>query len=252
MAARTPAKKITPSVDAITAHRSNSLLAELSGVDARALIGRFERVDLPFGAVLAEPGAAISHVYFPTGSFISLICSIDQRPRLEVGLVGTEGMLGVPLLLGVNVAPLRALVQGAGSALRMEAAQFSRELEKSLALREVLNRYVYVLISQLAQMAACTGLHVLEARFARWLLMTRDRAHSNEFRFTHELMARMLGVRRVGVTHAAGALQKRKLIHYTRGKLTILNGVGLEATSCTCYEAAKGTYAALFSSNAER
>jgi Crp-like helix-turn-helix domain len=158
-------------------------------------------------------------------------------------------MLCVPLLLGVNMAPLRAQVQGAGPALRIEAAQFSNELTRSPALRQVLNRYLYVLMSQLSQMSACTRFHVLEARFARWLLMTRDRAQSNEFHVTHELMAFMLGVCRVGITHAAGALQRRKLICYTRGELTILDGAGLEAVSCRCYAAAKGTYAALIGVN---
>jgi CRP-like cAMP-binding protein len=250
--ARIPAKKTIRPVAGSLIHTDNQLLAALAGTDAAGLIDRCERVHLPFGEVLAEPGAEIRHVYFPTGSFVSLISSIDRRERLEVGLVGAEGMLGVSLLMGVNVEPLRALVQGAGSALRIEAAQFLRELERSSTLRQVLNRYLYVLMSQLAQMARCTSFHVLEARFARWLLMTRDRAHSNEFRVTQEFMAYMLGVRRVGVTQAAGALQRRKLIRYTRGKLIILNNAGLEAASCACYASAKGMYAAVTGINDSR
>lgn len=220
----------------------NQLLAALPSKVSRGLIARCERVDLQFGAVVCEQGDRIQHVYFPIGGFISLISSLDHRPRLEVGLVGSEGMLGASLTLGVDVTPLRAIVQGGGTALRMSAAQFSRELQHSPALEEELKRYVYVLMDQLAQMAACTHFHVLDARLARWLLMTRDRAHSDEFYITQEFLAYMLGVRRVGITHAASALQKRRLIRYTRGSMTILDGHGLEAVSCECYVVAKQMY----------
>jgi CRP-like cAMP-binding protein len=220
----------------------NQLLAALPRKVSRGLIARCELVDLQFGAVVCEQGDRIQHVYFPIGGFISLISSLDHRPRLEVGLVGSEGMLGASLTLGVGVTPLRAIVQGGGTALRMGAAQFSRELQHSPALEEELKRYVYVLMGQLAQMAACTHFHVLDARLARWLLMTRDRAHSDEFYITQEFLAYMLGVRRVGITHAAGALQKRRLIRYTRGSMTILDGHGLEALSCECYAVAKHMY----------
>jgi CRP-like cAMP-binding protein len=220
----------------------NQLLAALPGKVSRGLIARCEPVDLKFGAVVCEQGDRIQHVYFPIDGFISLISSLDHRPRLEVGLVGSEGMLGASLTLGVDVTPLRAIVPGGGTALRMGAARFSRELQHSPALEGELKRYVYVLMAQLAQMAACTHFHVLDARLARWLLMTRDRAHSDEFYITQEFLAYMLGVRRVGITHAASALQKRRLIRYTRGSMTILDGQRLEALSCECYAVAKHMY----------
>ena len=157
-------------------------------------------------------------------------------------MVGSEGMFGVSLMLGVDVSPLHALVQGAGQALRMNATRFRRQLASSLALRQGLNRYIYVLISQLAQTAACTRFHVVEARLARWLLMTRDRAGSDEFYLTQEFLSHMLGVRRVGVTKAASSLQKHKLISYSRGVISILDRNGLEAAACGCYLADKKTY----------
>jgi CRP-like cAMP-binding protein len=224
------------------APRGNLLLAGLPSAESRRLIAHCEPVELVLEEVLYEIGGRVRNVYFPTTSFVSLISSIDRDSRLEVGLVGAEGMVGLTVMLGLEVTSLEALVQGAGMALRMSAAQFTLELKRSPVLTKRLNRYLYVQMNQLAQMAACTRFHLVEERLARWLLMTRDRAHSNEFRLTQEFIAYMLGVRRAGITRAATALQKRKLIRYSRGNVTVLNGRGLEAASCACYAAATQVY----------
>jgi CRP-like cAMP-binding protein len=222
---------------------SNLLLAVLSRKKHAHFVSVCEPVELAFGDVLSEPGERISQVYFPTESFISLVAPIDNNASLEVGLIGNEGMLGVSLILGVDLSSLRAVVQGAGAALRIKTATFLREREQNPALEREMQRYLYVVMGQLAQNAACTHFHVVEARLARWLLMTQDRAHSDAFHVTHEFLAYMLGVRRVGVTKAATSLQNRKLIQYSRGDITVLDRDGLEAASCGCYAADKANYA---------
>lgn len=214
----------------------NHLLALLPRKERLHLLSECEQIELVFGTVLSKPGEKIHHIYFPINSFISLMTRIDSHSSLEIALVGSEGMYGIPLMLGVDVSSLHAVVQGAGSAWRMDAELFYQAVATSKVLQQYLNRYIYVLMSQLAQTAACTRFHVVEERLARWLLMTRDRAHSAEFHLTHEYLAHMLGVRRVGVTKAAGSLQKKKLISYRRGEVKINDIEGLEAASCKCYQ----------------
>ena len=193
--------------------------------------------------VLSSPGERMRHVFFPTQSFVSLIVPLDGHAGLEVGLVGDEGMVGISSVLDIAVSPMHALVQGAGAALRMETAAFISEIKRSPPLQQLLNRYLYVTLTQLAQSGACTRFHLVEARLARWLLMTRDRAHADEFYITHVFLSHMLGVRRAGITRAAGSLRKRNLIHYNRGVLTILDRTGLEKAACSCYATLKKDYA---------
>jgi CRP-like cAMP-binding protein len=221
----------------------NSLLAAVPRKEYRRLLDVLEPVTFTFGEVLYEPGDAIRHVYFPGICLVSLLTLVDDHLALEVGMVGREGMVGIPLALGVGVSPIRALVQGAGAAMRMKSAPFLKELRQNLHLQHALYRYTHTLMAQVAQTAACNRFHMVEERLARWLLMTRDRVQSNEFQLTQEFLSHMLGVRRVGVTKAAGQLQKRNLIEYSRGNISVVDGQGLEAASCSCYQAARDAQA---------
>jgi len=215
---------------------TNKVLASIPTRAYRRLEAQLEPVTLKFGEILYEPGEAIRHVYFPLDCLISLLTSVDKRRTLEVGMVGNEGMAGMPFILGIGVSGVRALVQGAGGALRMAAAPFRVEFARNRPLQEALYRYTYALMAQISQTAACNRFHDSEARLSRWLLMTRDRMGANEFLLTHAFLAHMLGLRREGVTDAATALKRRGLIDYARGKVQILDTKGLETTSCSCYQ----------------
>ena len=224
----------------------NRLIETLSpGAKAR-MLERLEPVELTFGVILCDAEEVLTHVYFPLTGFISLVATVGVHPPLEMGLIGDEGMFGVTLVLGVPVAPLRGVVQGSGLALRMSATDLHREMKASPSLVKTLNRYLYVLSAQLAQTAGCTRFHEIEARLSRWLLMTHDRAHSDHFHLTHQFLAAMLGVQRSAVTIAAGDLQSRGYIRYTRGEIHILDRKGLESASCECYRAVVRDYEQIF------
>ena len=224
---------------------SNHLIDLLPRKDRLRFIGACENIELPLEQVLCEPGKPTKYVYFPTEGFISLIAVVKGSPGVEVGMVGREGMLGVQLALGVATAPLHALVQGAGTAWRIGTRAFKAELAASPALQNELHRYLYVLMAQLAESTACVRFHQIGPRLARWLLMSQDRSRASSFEVTQEFLAYMLGVRRVGITAAAGALQRNGLIAYSRGKLTVLDRKGLEQAACGCYAADQKTYAEL-------
>ena len=223
----------------------NHLMDALPRRDRARLLARCTPFELVLAEVLCEPGEPMSHVYFPTEGFVSLLTIASGTHGLEVGMVGSEGLLGAHVALGVTTAPQRALVQGAGSALRIEWRACRAELAQSPALQRALGRYVYVLMAQQASAAACLRFHAIGPRLARWLLMSQDRARSATFRITQEFLAYMLGVRRVGVTQAAGMLQQAGLIEYHRGAVTVLDRGGLEAAACGCYAADRLAYDAL-------
>jgi CRP-like cAMP-binding protein len=220
----------------------NHLIELLPRAARRTLLTICEPVDLVLSDKLYAHEAVTRYAYFPVDSTISLVTPIDGKPVLEVGMVGREGMVGAELVLGVLKAPLHTVVQGAGKAWRVPSRAFRRELAASPALQLCLNRYLYVLMVQLTAAAACLRFHLIGPRLARWLLMMQDRAHSESFYVTHEFLAYMLGVRRVGITAAAGLLQRDGLIEYRRGKMTVLSRRGLEAAACGCYAADRRSY----------
>ncbi len=214
----------------------NSLLAALPRKDYNIMIAGLEPVTLTLGEVLYEPGDTIQHIYFPSASLVSLLTLADGHLALEVGIVGRDGMVGIPLVLGHTTSSVRALVQGEGAALRMKAGIFLKAFHRSPPMQRELYRYIHALMAQISQTAACNRFHVVESRLARWLLMTHDRVQRDEFCMTQEFLGHMLGVRRVGVTNAARALQNNNLIQYSRGNITMLDRAGLEAAACGCYE----------------
>lgn len=215
----------------------NRLLAALPRAARARLAERMETVELGYGQVLYRPGEIISHVYFPLDCLVSLLTEVDRRKALEVGMVGPEGVVGVSLALGVDIAHNVALVQGNGTALRMTAAQLRAAIKAVPAFQAALLRYSHLLLAQVAQTAACNRFHATGARLARWLLMTCDRLHTDRFTLTQAVLADMLGVRRAGVSIAASAFEDKRLIGYKRGNIHIRDRAGLEDAACTCYRA---------------
>ena len=213
----------------------NRLIDALPFKERRRLLARAERIQLVRGEALDEPSRSCTSVYFPTRGFISLVATLDGKPVVQVCMIGQEGMWGPGLDFCVAHAPMHALVLGSGAAWRVSARAFNGEFAHSAAVLHCIDRYLHSLVAQLVSSAACLGFHRIEPRLARWLLMSQDRAQSDSFFATQEVLSALLGVRRVGVTAAAGELQRRGLIEYTRGYITILDRAGLEAASCSCY-----------------
>jgi len=213
----------------------NRLLATLPKNEYKRLLPKLKTVNLTLGEELYEQGEAIKHVYFPNDSIISLISELSATAWLEVGMVGNEGMAGLPVFMGVGSSSTRALVQGSGTAMRMSSAAVRTEANRLGSLHRLLHRYSHSLLTQVAQSSACNRFHLVNSRLARWLLMTNDRLGLEQFPLTQEFLSSMLGVRREGVSKAAGALQAAKLIRYSRGMITLLDRRGLEAKSCGCY-----------------
>lgn len=218
---------------------SNRLLAALPPGEYQRLLPELEDVAMPFAAVLYEPGDAIRYIYFPKDSIVSLIAEVADHSTLEIGFVGNEGVAGLNVFMGVETSPHRAVVQGAGTAARMKASALRREFGRAGPLHDLLHRYAHSLLLQVSQTAACNRFHTLDARLARWLLMTGDRVGVDEFMLTQDLISNMHGVRREGVSKSAGLLQKHALINYSRGRIKILDRPGLEAVSCECYSIIK-------------
>jgi len=225
----------------------NQLIAALPRKDRERLLASCENIDLVLTETLCERGERVRYVFFPTQSFISLIAKVEDHPGLEVGMIGREGVLGAQQMLGELYAPLKAIVQGPGPCLRLSSAAFRRELALSSALQMQMNRYLGMRMAQLATSSACLRFHLIAPRLARWLLMSQDRAQMDNFRVTHEFLAFMLGVRRVGITSAAGGLQRAGLIEYHRGALRVLDRSGLEAAACSCYADDRKAYSDAFS-----
>jgi CRP-like cAMP-binding protein len=225
--------------------RENRLLAALSDSEYQRLVPHLNFIPLSLGQVLYEAEEPITQVYFPNNSLVSLVITTENGSTVEVGIVGNEGMVGIPVILGTNTTTTSGIVQMAGSAMQMNADILNIEFERGGTLQKLLLRYVQALHTQVSQTAVCNRLHTLEARLARWLLIVSDRIQSDKLPLTQEYISHMLGVRRSGVTVAAGTLSNQGIIRYSRGQITILNREGLEATSCECYRAIKNELARL-------
>lgn len=220
----------------------NRLIGWLGRRERKRLIERCEPFDMSLSDVLSQANARTRYAYFPLDGFVSLVVEVDERPGLEVGMVGCEGMLGAELLLDQMAPPWRAVVQGAGSSWRIKTSDFQQTLADSPGLRRLVARYLAFRVEQLTLAAACERFHEIGPRLARWLLMSHDRAQGDTFHVTHQFLAFMLGVRRVGVTLAASELQRQGLITYRRGELTVLDRLGLQLRACSCYSRNQRVY----------
>ena len=219
--------------------KENQLLASLPAADYERLLPELELVPMPLGWVVYESGGHQGYVYFPTNSIVSLLYVMENGASAEMAVTGNEGLVGIALFMGGETTPSRAVVQSAGHAYRLKAAVLRREFEHGGALQHLLLRYTQALITQMAQTAVCNRHHSVEQQLCRWLLLSLDRLPGSELRMTQELIANMLGVRREGVTEAAGNLQKAGLIHYNRGHITVLDRPKLETQVCECYAVVK-------------
>ena len=229
--------------------RQNHLLAALPIVDYERLVGDLELIPMALGDVLYESGSQQGHVYFPTNCIVSLLYVMEDGSSAEIAVVGNEGIIGVSLFMGGETTPSRAVVQSAGYAYRLKGQFLKREFTRSVELQHLLLRYTQALLTQMAQTAVCNRHHSVDQQLCRWLLLSLDRLASNELTMTQELIANMLGVRREGVTEAAGKLQEVGLIHYSRGRITVVNRPGLEAKACECYRVVKREFDRLLPDN---
>ena len=222
--------------------RQNHLLASLPAAEWQRWKALLEHVDLPLGHVLYESGLSLSHVYFPVDCIVSLLYVMENGSSAEIAVVGNEGLVGVSLFMGGETTPSRAVVQSAGRGFRLEAKAMKSEFNRAGPVLHLLLRYTQALITQMAQTAVCNRHHTLDQQLCRWLLLSLDRLRGNELVMTQELIANMLGVRREGVTEAALKLQTIGLIQYSRGRIQVLDRVGLEARTCECYAVVKKEY----------
>jgi CRP-like cAMP-binding protein len=231
-----------PSVVAANTPKSNRLLAALPEANYQALAPSLESVPLPLGMVLYESGGAQGYVYFPTSSIISLLYVLEDGSSAEIAVTGCEGLVGIALFMGGETTPSRAVVQSAGNGFRIKAAELKKQFETGGALQLLLLRFTQALITQMTQTAVCNRHHSVDQQLCRWLLLSLDRLPANELVMTQELIANMLGVRREGVTEAAGKLQADGMIEYRRGRITVLDRTGLESRVCECYAVVKNEY----------
>ena len=228
----------------------NQLLSALANADYQHLLDHSQRVDLALGDVVYTAGRNIEHVYFPEDSVVSLLSTLENGATTEVGLVGREGMVGLTVFLGGALTPERALVQLAGTALKMKASVLRDEIKVGSPLQLLLLRYTRSFIALMSQSVVCSQHHALDQRFARWLLMMHDYSESNTLDLTHEMVAGMIGTRRAGVTVAALALREKGLVSAVRGHITILDRPGLEAAACECYSIIREEFSRLHNSQA--